>query len=233
MRLRVIDFETTGEPPEADVVEAAYVDVVLRDNWIDVEVPGWSTLVRSERPVDPAARAAHHLTDAEIATGSEWSGVRLELLGTGQRVRPTSPPDYMVAHNAAFERALLPDAGLPWLCTYKAALRLWEDAPRHSNQFLRYWLEGADPGEAGLPPHRALPDCRVTALVLVRCLERASVEQLAAWEREPAWKPVIGFGKHRGRRWTEVPRDYVAWVLKQDFDEDTKWNARQALGGGK
>ena len=29
MRIRIIDFETTGQPPDADVVEAAYQDIVV------------------------------------------------------------------------------------------------------------------------------------------------------------------------------------------------------------
>lgn len=230
MRIRVLDFETTGTPPEADVIEAAYVDVVYheytaggetRGNWV-IEEPGWSTLVRSSRPIEVEARAAHHLSDAEVAGGAMWDETMWELGGGNTR----NCPDYYCAHNAAFERQFFAPA--KWICTYKAALRLWENAPRHTNQVLRYWLDDCDPGEAGMPPHRALPDCRVTALILVRCLEAASVDQLVAWTEQPEWRPVINFGKHRGRRWTEVPKDYIAWVLRQDFDEDTKWNARQA-----
>lgn len=237
MRIRVIDFETTGEPPEADVVEAAYVDVVhdtqhpmgvagngdLVFPWI-IEAPGWTTLVRPTRPIEVEARAAHHLSEEEVEGGIPQDQWLTALMNEG------GPSDFLAAHNAAFEKQFFPehlrDSG-KWICTDKAALRLWPDAPKHTNSVLRYWLEGCDPGEAGLPPHRALPDCRVTALILVRALQEASVEQLVAWEAEPRWQPVIGFGKHRGKKWTEVPLDYIQWVLRSDFDDDTKWNAEQ------
>lgn len=248
MRLRVVDFETTGEPPEADAVEAAFVDVV--QSWEatgvaeqgcveempvwHIEVPGWSTLVRPERKIDVEARAAHHLSDEDVAGGADWAGVRFELTRTSREDAAgyrNDRPDYLVAHNAEFEQQLMGDVDVPWICTLKAALRLWPDAPRHTNQVLRYWLPDCDPGDAGMPPHRALPDCRVTALILIRALNLAPIEQLVQWTQEPRYMPVIGFGKHRGKRWSEVPRDYITWVLRQDFDEDTKWNARQGLEG--
>lgn len=217
MMLRVIDLETTGAPPEADVVEAAFVNVKqVEEAW--QEVGEGQTFVRAERPVEVEARAAHHIADQEIARGADWRvvGVRLK-----------AGADALVAHNAAFERAFIDD-DVPWICTYKAALRLWPDAPRHSNQVLRYYLD-CDPGEAGMPPHRALPDCKVTARILMRCLERASVEELIEWSSEPALLPRIPFGKHRGSKWSEVPFGYLSWASRQDFDEDVAHCIRTEL----
>ena len=46
----------------------------------------------------------------------------------------------IAAHNADFETKFF-EPMLPVICTYKAALRVWPDAPSHSNGALRYWLE--------------------------------------------------------------------------------------------
>ena len=65
--------------------------------------------------------------------------------------------DVFVAHKWAFEAQWLGEhlQGRPAICTYKAALRLWPDAPGYSNQVLRYWLrpKGLSPVIAGMP-HR-------------------------------------------------------------------------------
>src|SRR5262245_25865334 len=59
---------------------------------------------------------------------------------------------YMRFRNA-FQRQWLTEGWpeVPWLCTYKSALRAWPDAPRHSNSVLRYWL-GID-----IPPDPLMP----------------------------------------------------------------------------
>ena len=114
---------------------------------------------------------------------------------------------------------LPPDAdGSRWIDTYKCALRLWPDSPRHTNSVLRYFLEGCDPGEAGMPPHRALPDCRVTARILIRCLFEASLDPLETWSAEPPLLPRVPMGKHFGKPWSEVPTDYLEWATRQSFD---------------
>ena len=54
-------------------------------------------------------------------------------------VRSIVDTDLFVAHNADFEQSFLPEfAAVPWVCTFRAALRLVPDATSHSNQALRY-----------------------------------------------------------------------------------------------
>ncbi len=38
--------------------------------------------------------------------------------------------------------------------------------------------------------------------------------------------PRIMFGMHFGKPWSEVPQDYLDWMLKGPFDSDKKlkWN---------
>ena len=96
---------------------------------------------------------------------------------------------------------------------------------------LRYWLRprGLSPIVAGVS-HRALPDAYVTAFILRELLEMASVEELIAWTKEPVLLPRVMFGKHRGVPWSEVPSDYLAWVVeKSDLSEDVKFTAGHHL----
>ena len=221
--IRVIDFETTGLPPEADVVEAAYLDVV---NGGVIDGPGWSEVVCSLRPVSVEARAAHHISDKEIGAGIEW------MHATAMIMSPY-PENLYCAHNADFEKSFFNPPGSRWIDTYKCALRLWPDSPRHTNSVLRYFIEGCDPGEAGMPPHRALPDCHVTARILIKALSLATVEQLIAWSDEPPLLPKVPMGKHFGKPWSEVPTDYLEWATRQDFDGGVAHTVRVELAKRK
>lgn len=208
MIIRVIDFETTDLPPDASVCEIGFVDV------FDKAVAGWGqSLVFPRTEMSLKARATHHITDEEInGSGMSWEGAR-EMLTV-----PIGPCVY-AAHNADFEKAFFNPLGSRWIDTYKVALRLWPDAPSHSNQVLRYYLN-LDVGGQAMPPHRALPDAWVTAHILLAVDESdASVEQMITWSDEPAYLTKVPFGKHFGEKFSDVPTDYLRWVVKQDMDE--------------
>ena len=112
----------------------------------------------------------------------------------------------------------------------KVALRIWPDAPGHSNQVLRYWRGLNLDAALAMPPHRAGPDAWVTAHLLVELLKETSVEQMMAWTKEPKLLPKVPFGKHRNSSWPDVPMDYLHWMVGQaDMDPDVIWCAQQEL----
>lgn len=223
MRLVVVDVETTGLEDDDAVVEIAVAPV-------DPPSPPWSSLVWPARGVPPEASAVHHLRAADLEGAPDLlSAAAASPLAGGAGV--------LAAHNAAFDSAFVPVAPrVGWLCTWRCAMHLWPDAPAHGNQVLRYWLPGLDdelraiaPGL--LVPHRALADALVTSLVLARLARLRPVEDLVALTLEPVLLRVVRFGKHRGELWSEVPRDYLRWVLRAgDFDADVVHTARTHLG---
>jgi exodeoxyribonuclease X len=230
VRFRVVDIETTGtKAPDHDagIIELAYRDVVSDDTgWT---IYGWGrSFVQCNIPVDIEARAVHHITDAEIASGIPLD-YALTLLVAPIPDRPKA--DYFVAHNASFEQDFLPVSDTPWICTYKCALRLWPDAPKHSNQALRYYLDLKLDLDLAMPPHRALPDCYVTAHLLVEILRETerrgfTVADLLKISSLPPMPKYIAFGKHKGDEWAKVPASYLDWIInKSDFDADVKWLA--------
>ena len=113
------------------------------------------------------------------------------------------------------------------------ALSLFPDAPAHSNQVLRYWLDLRDPpAEAGDLAHRALYDAWTTAFLFERFLEDLTVAQMVKISANPALLPRLGFGKHAGIPLSEVPKDYLVWIVGQDFDEDVRFTAQHYLDLG-
>jgi exodeoxyribonuclease X len=221
-RIRVIDFETTGLPPEADVVEAAYIDVVIGgQNTFHLD-RSWRSFIYTSKSIKVEARAAHHIRDSDLIDGPLWKVVEPGLMHADM---------LYAAHHIDFEKAFFNPNDSRWVCTYKCALRLWPNAPSHSNQVLRYFLNDCDPGNDGMPPHRALPDCRVTALILIQCLQVVNLDivKLVQWSSEPALLPRVPMGKHREKLWSEVPTDYLEWVLRSEFDSAVMHTARVEL----
>ena len=202
--LRVIDLETTGQGfGDGGVVEVGWQDVALdhRGCWALRGCPG-ALLINPGHPISPATSAIHHIIDEDVANAPLWH------LAAPAILQAAPGRLALAAHRSAFEqRWCLPSlsAKALWICTYKCALRLWPDAPTHSNQGLRYWRKPTGLDRAiGLPAHRAGPDAYVTAHHLRDMLALASLQQLLAWSAEPALLIRVPFGPSRGRAWTEL-----------------------------
>ncbi len=227
MRIRVVDLETTGIEPTDHVVEIAAMDLIVTDGALQDADGPWDRLVRPPVSIPAVASAVHHIIDEDVANCSPFPDV------IGSFVSPDV--DVYVAHNCRFERQWITDeltGGKPWVCTYKCALRLWPDAPSHSNQALRYWLKLPGVGRH-LSAHRAAPDVIVTAKLFARMLwppageKTVTIDQMIKVSSMPAILPRVTFGKHRGTPWADVPRDYLEWIERQkDMDEDVRFTAK-------
>jgi exodeoxyribonuclease X len=233
MLIRVLDLETTGlTAPDAAPCEIGWQDIVGPDggDWALDKLGAGEMLCNPSRPIPPEISAIHHIVDEDVEDAVFWPAA---LAKVACRDSKLFSPTIFAAHNAKMERQWLTDevtGGKPWICSYKCALRLWPDAPSHSNQALRYWLKpaGLDRARAALS-HRAFPDAYVTAFILLEQLKLVSIGQLLEWSSKPALLTKIRFGKHAGKKWSEVPSDYLDWCLRQDMDEDVLFTARHEL----
>ena len=218
--IRVIDFETTGTEPPAEVCEVGICDVHLEDRKIDVPA-SWLCGVKS---MPPEVRAIHHISLAECEGKPPFD----------YAIMVASNISAFAAHNAKFETAFFPSP-IPMICTYKSALRVWPTAPSHSNGALRYWLE--DQGlisldhEATQPAHRAGPDAYVTAHLLTALFNTGVTgREMVAWTKEPPLMPTCPIGKFKGKPWSEVEAGFLGWMIRQPtMDDDLKWNAEREI----
>ncbi|WP_410015330.1 exodeoxyribonuclease X [Sodalis sp. C49] len=218
MSFRVIDTETCGL--DGGVVEVASVDVV--DGRL---CNAMSDLVNPDRPIGYEAMAIHHITEAMVEDKPRIAKVIGRYHG--------SP--YYVAHNAAFDRRMLPEMHGQWICTVKLARKLYPGL-KYSNQYLRYalGLEVAVP--EGLYPHRALYDCYVTAALLVKIIGDSgwSAEQMAALSNETTLLTTLKFGKYRGQPMERIAREdpgYLKWMLNnlKDLSADMRYSINHYL----
>ncbi|MGV7034893.1 exonuclease domain-containing protein [Methylobacterium symbioticum] len=230
MMLRVVDLETCGFEPPAGVCEIGFCDLVRDEEGWHVGVPG-HLLIDPGSPIPPETSAVHHITDADVIGAPSFEDAARAVFFDEER--DLAPRVVLVAHNARFERQwLTPEVTgeVHWICTYKAALRVWPDAPSHSNGALRYWLkpEGLRRDRAE-PAHRAGPDAYVTAFLLRELLAHTTLDDLVLISSQPALLVRCSFGKHRGTLWSEVPYDYLMWCARQDMDEDTLFTVRSEI----
>lgn len=235
MKFRVLDFETTGFPPAASVCEIGFTDV----EWFadpragdTVIHPTSSMIVKPLHMIELEAMAIHHITEADVQDKPSCT-VALNSLIKHAHLKGV---DVWVAHNNEFELKFFNPPDSKWICTYKSSVVIWPNAPKHTNQVLRYFLNLPCESELAEPAHRAGPDTYVTALLLLEALKHKTPEELMTITTQPRQARVltsVDFGKHKGKQWSEVPRDYMQWLLGQDkfqIQPDVKATCEHYLG---
>jgi exodeoxyribonuclease X len=213
--LRVIDTETCGL--QGGVVEVASVDVI--DGQI---VNPMSDLISPDRPISRQAMAVHRITEAMVIGKPTIE----------QAIDRYHGSPFYVAHNASFDRRMLPEMHGEWICTMTLARQLWPGI-KYGNQALRHSLKLEVTPPAELHAHRALYDCYVTAALLIRIMETSGWDAAQMMQRcQPAEQSgdVLPFGKYRGQAVAVIARKdpgYLKWML--DNVKDLRPPLRQAL----
>lgn len=229
MQSIVVDTETTGLDPAKDgIVEIAGVWRTRPD---DLEM--FASFCDPGVPISPDSRGTHHIRDEQVR-GSPAPLIALQQM-LGRCGIPAADRIY-VAHSAQFDRSFLQrqmeSIGIVnrWICTYRCAMHLWPDAPNYKLQTLRYYLQLEPDVPKDLYPHRALYDAIVAEELLQFMLQQRRIEELIEMSQSPVRMKTVGFGKHRGELWENVPTSYLQWVVRQsDMDEDTLYTVRYWL----
>lgn len=245
-RIRVIDLEFTGDgPADGGLIEIGFWDLVSDEddlagspiNWRVGE--GRGRFCNPGMSISPESQAVHHIDDADVADAPKWKSLFAGLLKQADADGVIA----YAAHGADTESAWMhPDwlgeTPLPVLCTYKAALRVWPDAPQHKNQTLRYWRRPAGlDRELASPAHRAAPDAYVTAHLLRDLLndEGVSIEQMIKWSSQPALTVRCYLGAYRnegkGTLWADVETSMLEWIISKGFEDkpDIRFTAEYHL----
>lgn len=230
IRFVVIDLEFTHrELADAHVIE--WATVVIEPEWFGNGgiVGTYSGLVRPPISIPPETSAVHHIIDADVADAPSWEVAQHAIIDIFQ----DDPEVVAVAHSAEAERTMLAALNLKcrWLCTYKAALRIWPDAPSHSNEGLRYWLGHGTGRSVPQAPHSAAHDAQVTSKIFNELMAAgANFEDMIRWTDEPALLPRCPLGDWRGRRWSEVDDGFLDWIMRKIYDrEDVRFCAKREI----
>jgi DNA polymerase-3 subunit epsilon len=173
----VIDLETTGlSAAHCEILEIGLV--VLRHG---LKVRRFETLVRPNGPVPSAITGLTGIRGADLEGAPDEASALASLC----RVLAEEGVDVLVAHNARFdhgflsaawERHLVPDPLLPFLCTVRLARRLVRAR--------RYGLDALVEELRLLPRarHRALGDAEATSDLFAETLRRAAKREIVTLE---------------------------------------------------
>lgn len=231
MKLIVLDTETSDLDPAngAAILEIAWM-VVNHTGDVWKPTSAYETYIQYSGPINPKAQASHHIKADCLTPGRALPRtVAIEKL-----LQVVEPDSFIVAHNAEFDSKFLPEIVNPWICTYRAAKRIWLNSPGYSNQVLRYWL-GVVPDLSLAPtikvraPHQALYDVATTTGLLLKMLETYSPAELYLFN-QPMLLEFIDFGKHKGMPFKQIPRDYLMWLSEQTWlNEDLRHTVNLTL----
>jgi DNA polymerase III epsilon subunit-like protein len=227
---RVFDTETTGLDPRTDaVVELAWATMrgdgtILSSN---------TTLINPGRPIPADASRVHGIFDRDVAQAPTFEQAVEKY--TDLYV-PTLPA---VCHNASFDSVLLrrsprlADGNPRFLCTLRLAQNLVPGCRSYRLDSLRSSL-GLGAHVEGPVAHRAANDVATASLLLKHLIDSYlaagypdDIEELfnnASIQRMP-------FGKHRVIPLSEVPADYMDWLLSRDIDDELRSALSAARSG--
>lgn len=227
---RVLDTETTGLDPKTDAtVELAWA-IMRGDGTV---LSSDCTLINPGRPIPADAFRIHGISDSDVAQAPT-----LEQAVESYSELHT-PVLTAVCHNAGFDSVFLGRSrrlaeGNPrFLCTLRLAQNLVPGCESYGLESLNSRLGlvvGAD--ERSL--HRARADVATTCSLLKHLIDcylaqghPDDIEELfkaASLQRMP-------FGKHRGELLSEVPVDYIEWLLDRDIDDELRAALAKARAG--
>ena len=222
-----LDTETTGTGLDDRLCQIAFKP----DNG-----PAVCDLFNPGKPISIDAMAIHHITNKMVEDkppfkGSDAYAKLQELVSDINNV--------IVAHNAQFDMKIVQMEGIHTqrvICTIKRARYLDKNGiiPKYNLQYLRYYLGLEIEAKA----HDALGDILVLEGLFRRLNAKFKkndklmdpIQEMISISSNPILIPRMPFGKHKGMLFSEVPQDYLEWLLGTDLDEDMAYTVKTNLG---
>lgn len=223
-----IDCESTGLDPQ-------------KDRMIEIAVAlfsGDAILERFETLIDP---------ECEIPQVSqEIHKISHEMLQGKPKVKEILPKvikmiegHIIIGHGVGFDIALVSNEAKrcqvpcniekqPFIDTLRLA-RLYGESPINSLERLRQHFNIQPEGA-----HRAMSDVLVNIEVfkyLTRTFQ--TTDEVFRILEKPIKLKTMPLGKHKGRRFEEIPIEYLRWAERKDFDQDLLFSIRNELKNRK
>lgn len=218
--LLIVDLETTGLDPQKDqVIE---LGAILYSVSQSCTLQQLSTLF----PVTENAA----VTVNRITTQASQLVENFDLI-LQQFSRWTVQADYLVAHNAAFDRqwfglGSLPPLEKPWLCTYDDFV--WSKNPKPTSLVNTVLNHGLGVSSA----HRALTDCQLIAALFDRLAEsdglKSLLMQAIARSKEPKIEVIAkvsydnrNLAKQWGFKWNAEAKIWSKIMRPSDLAQES------------
>ena len=162
-----------------------------------------------------ASMAVHHILPDDLIAKPHYSTFRL----------PESTV-YLIGHNIDYDVDAIARCGqdtrhIKPICTLALARSIWTTLDSHNLSALTYHLSKDLKATRDLlkNAHNAKTDVLITAQLLeeiIKHLNVSSMEELFEASQKARLPQYMPFGKYKGTLLSEIPKDYVQWLLRQD-----------------
>ncbi len=223
-----LDCESTGLDPETDrAIEVAATLFTFKE-----VLQKYETLLDPECPIPKASQEIHKISQEMIAGKPKIREILPHLI-------EMIAGHILVGHGIAFDIALIANEAKrfqipcriqsqPSIDTLRLA-RLYGGSPVNSLERLREHFNIQSEGA-----HRAMSDVTVNIEVFKQLTKNFNTtEQIFKTLQKPIKLKAMPLGKHKGRRFEEIPVEYLLWAEKKDFDQDLLYSIRSELRSRK
>lgn len=212
----ILDTEThslNGYP-----IEIAYVPVQLDQHGLrfdEAKIYDQYFSLDQGLTIHIASMAVHHILPQDLVGKANFREFRL--------------PDetvYLIGHNIDYDVNAIAKCGqniqnIKPICTLALARNIWPQLESHSLSTLSYFISDDYHSTRQLlkNAHNAKTDILLTARLLEKIIahyQSQDMEQLFAQSQKARLPQFMPFGKHKGQPLTEIPIDYLQWLLRQD-----------------
>lgn len=224
-----IDCETTGLDTKADkLIEVAVCIFTLQDGITEE----YQTLVNPNILIPPETTAIHHITDEMVVDQPSSKEAIPRVLKMTKKLP-------IIGHNIRFDTDILSNEAardaIPCSLTSNIHIdtlrlaRLYGESPSNSLSML-----GSHFGIESDTAHRAMNDVKLNITVFKKLVTQfntlaAVLERL----KKPIKMRRMPLGKHKGRDFSDIPLDYLAWASRQKFDGDLLFSIKSELSRRK
>ncbi len=223
-----LDCESTGLDPDKDRI----IEIAMAHFTLDGIVDRYESLIDPECEIPEISQNIHKISK--------------DMLEGKPKIQEILPPllkamhgRILVGHGVGFDIALIAAEAKrfqiptqidqqPYFDTLRLA-RAYGESPVNSLQQLRQHFNIAAEGA-----HRAMSDVIVNIEVFKQLIKPyQTTEEIFQLLKKPIRLRAMPLGKHKGRRFDEVPLDYLLWAERKDFDQDLLYSIRLELRNRK
>lgn len=225
-RFIFLDTETTGIEKEDRLCQIAFKagDYIVNELFKPPD----------NRKISLDAMSVHHITN-EMVDDKELfkeSGTRKELIKLLE-----DNDSIMVAHNAEFDIEMLKKEEVypgKFICTLKLARYLDREGilEKYNLQYLRYYYNISINANA----HDAFGDILVLEAIFEKYYKEMvgeygynAINKMIEISKNPIQIKRMPFGKYKGKKIEEIPKDYLSWLSSTDIDSDMRYTVEQQL----
>ncbi len=223
-----LDCETTGLDLEKDqIIEIAFARFTFSEI-----IDTFETLLDPKCPIPQASQEIHNIS-AEMLQGKPFiDEVLPDLLAQISN-------HVIVGHGIFFDLSLIareakrlslpiPKPFFPYIDTLRMA-RLYGESPVNSLEKLRQHFQIPSYGS-----HRAMSDVMVNIEVFKKlATPYKDTNHLQKVLQKPIRLKTMPLGKHKGRRFEEIPLEYLLWAQRKNFDEDLSFSINSEIRARK